>query len=391
MKTYNLLILILLCATGLYSQTGMDVVILQVEKNNTLLNALRQEKDARLVGNRTMLYPPNPEVEFNYLWGNPSNISDRIDLSVTQSFDFPTTYTFKKQIAHAKNDQAELWYEQSKRNILLETRLICLEIIHHNARINELKRRLKHAQSIENSVRMKYEKGESGLMDWNKAKLTLMSLTSEFELESIRKRNNLSELARLNGSIPLDFPDSTYEIIVLPADFDNWYAGIQHQIPYLALLEQQVLISRQEEKLAQALSLPRFFAGYMRESSKGDLLQGVTAGLTLPLWENKNAVKYIQLQSMANRDYAIDAGLQYYNQMKALYEKAVGLQNALNDFKSLMESMNNSLLLKKVYDSGELSLIEYMLELSVYYESIDRMLDTELELNLAVVRLNQFK
>ena len=75
---------------NLSSQNTIDNVLTEVEKNNTTLSSIRKNIDADKIGNKTGLLPKNPEAEFNYLWGNPSDIGNRTDFSIKQSFDFPT-------------------------------------------------------------------------------------------------------------------------------------------------------------------------------------------------------------------------------------------------------------------------------------------------------------
>lgn len=110
------------------AQTPVDSVLAMVERNNTTLPAYRKSADAMKIGNRTGLFPVNPEVEFNYLWGTPSATGDRTDFSVRQSFDFPSAYTFRNRISDLKNEQAELEYQKHRRDILLQARLLCVQL-----------------------------------------------------------------------------------------------------------------------------------------------------------------------------------------------------------------------------------------------------------------------
>ena len=87
---------------------------MEIEKNNTTLSALRKNTEAEKVGNKTGIYLQNPEVEFHYLWGNPSVLGNRTDISIKQTFDFPTAYRYKSQISNARNDQVELEYQKQQ-------------------------------------------------------------------------------------------------------------------------------------------------------------------------------------------------------------------------------------------------------------------------------------
>jgi len=98
--------------SNLYAQNSVETILSEVEKNNTSLSALRKGLDAEKIGNKTGIYIQNPEFEFHYLWGKPSELGNRTDLSITQSIDFPTAYTYHKQISNIRNEQVELEYQK---------------------------------------------------------------------------------------------------------------------------------------------------------------------------------------------------------------------------------------------------------------------------------------
>jgi hypothetical protein len=87
---------------------------------------------------------------------------------------------------------------------------------------------------------------------------------------------------------------------------------------------------------------------------------------------------------------ATDQKVQFYNRLKLLHAKAIGLQNNANDYKSKLQTFDSSELLKKALEKGEITLIDYILELSIYYESINKLLRSELEMNKTLAELNQY-
>ncbi len=80
----------------------------------------------------------------------------------------------------------------------------------------------------------------------------------------------------------------------------------------------------------------------------------------------------------------------YMSFILSLYAKAIGLQNNAIDYKSRLKDFNSTELLKKALDKGEITLIDYILELTIYYESINKLLRSELEMNKTVAELNQY-
>ena len=142
--------------SSLYPQGTIDSILLAIEKNNTALLALRKQIEAQKLENRTGILPRNPDVEFNYLWGSPVTIGNRTDLRVTQTFDFPTAYSYRNQIADVRNDQIELVYQKQLRSILLEARLLCVDLEYSDNLIREYENRVQNAGMIASSYKAKY-------------------------------------------------------------------------------------------------------------------------------------------------------------------------------------------------------------------------------------------
>lgn len=375
---------------GLSAQKSVDDILIQIEKNNTTLSALRKSIDAQKVGNKTGIFLQNPEVEFNYLWGNPSSIGNRTDFSIRQSFDFPTAYKFKNQISNSKNEQTELEYRKQQKELLLQARNICIDLIYTNALKLEYGKRLNHAQNIAKSYKSKFDAGDTNVLEYNKAQLNLLNLSNKMELLEIDRTALLLELIRLNGGLVIDFAESEFQSAIIPVDFEQWYTQAEQSNPILNWLKQEIEISNKQVSLNKALSLPKVQAGYMSETVVGQQFRGISVGLSIPLWENKNTVKYAKANTVALEAVVADNKVQLYNQLKTLHSKAISLQSNVTEYRSKLQSFNSSDLLKKALDKGEISLIDYIMELSIYYENVNKMLELNRDMNKAVAELNQY-
>lgn len=389
-KLIGLIISFYLFSSNVYSQSSVENILSEIKKNSTTLQALRKNADAEKIGNKTGIYLQNPEIEFNYLWGNPSAIGNRSDVRVTQTFDFPSAYKYKNRISENKNEQAELEYQKQKKELLLQTRLICNQLVFQNALKAELQERYNQAESISSAYKSKFDLGETNILEYNKAGLNLLNVEKELESVEIERNYLLSELKRFNGGIPIDFPDDSFQTVQIPIDFEQWYLEAEQNNPVLSWLKQEIEISENREKLNRAMSLPKLQTGYMSEKTVAEHFQGVTVGLSIPLWENKNIVKYAAAQTLALQSMAADNKLRFYNQLKTLHAKAVDIQKNASDYRSKLQTFNNSELLEKALDGGEINLIDYMLELSIYFESKTKVLEMEKELNNTLAELNQF-
>ena len=109
--------LLIAIAFPVMAQNEIETVLNQIEANSTTLGALREQIEAQKLDARTGIYLPNPEVEFNYLWGNPSVIGNRKDFSLTQSFDFPTAYSHREKISRLENANVDVMYKSERINL----------------------------------------------------------------------------------------------------------------------------------------------------------------------------------------------------------------------------------------------------------------------------------
>ena len=389
MKSIIITISIISITYNLHSQNNIEDILKEVEINNTTLSALRSSVEAQKLGNKTGNYLQNPEVEFQYLWSNPNSIGNRTDISIKQSFDFPTAYGYRNQISDIKNKQADLEYKKQRRELLLKVRIVCLDLIYTNSLKVEYATRLEHAKSVADSYSSKYDIGDCNILEYNKAQLNLFNISNELETIEIERVALLSELACLNGGKLIDFDVEKFPWIQLPQNFEQWYIVAESNNPLLAWLRQEIELSHKQIKYSKAMSLPKIDAGYMSERIVGEQFQGIVVGLSIPLWENKNTVKYAKGNTIAYESIWEDQKMQYFNHLRKLHSKAVGLQKSTNDYRNNLILFNSSELLGKALEKGQISLIEYIYELSMYYKNKDKLLDLELELNKIVAELNQ--
>ena len=211
-------------------------------------------------------------------------------------------------------------------------------------------------------------------------------------MENIRigKEELLSELTRLNGGNKVTLAAKEFNTPLLPSDFEQWYAEIQNNIPDRKIIDQEIELGKKQLQLSRASSYPGIQTGYMSEKVIGEQFQGITLGITLPLWEKKNSVKYDRANLMALNSARDDIDFSIFQYLKLLYEKSVSLRQSLDDYKSEYQQLQQTGLLDKALAAGEINIIEYYLQISVYYENMDRMLEMKRDLNKTLAELFYF-
>ena len=394
MKLQLITVLLVVMASGTWKlsaqATALDSLLWSVEQNNSLLAALRQQSEAEKAGNRTGLNPENPEMEYQYFWGNRAAGSNRTNYSLSQSFDFPTAYHHKRKVATAKNQQAELKYQLERNALMLEAKLLYIDIVCQRALVAEKNNQLEQMQQLTEAIQKSFDKGQASVLDLNTAKLNLLQFRKEVNLFTIEQERLLSELHRINGNQAIAITSTVLPATNLYADFEQWYEEVHHRNMELKYWGAETAISRASEKLQRSMNLPKLSTGYVAENMAAEKLQGIMVGISIPLWGNKNTVKQIKAQTVAAQAVERDEEIRYYNETQSHYNRAKQLMLMLEDSKEIFQSANNTQLLKKAFDLGEISLINYLKELSSYYEIASHIIETEKEYHRTVAVLNQW-
>jgi outer membrane protein TolC len=273
---------------------------------------------------------------------------------------------------------------------LHQTRLVCIELTYLNALKSEFGKRLENATQIANAYKLKFDIGDVSILEFNKAQVNLLNCSNDAKTNEVERNALLSELRSLNGGKEIDYSTLEYSQTALLPDFEQWYAQAEQGNPVLQWIQQEITISEKQKQLQSALNLPKFNAGYMSEKVVGEQFQGVSVGMSIPLWENKNTVKYAKAKTLALQSAEKDLKLQFYNQMKFQHSKAVSLQTNVALYRKELNAYSNADLLKKALDKGEISLSEYIFELSLQYESILKLLEMEQNQHKAYADLQRF-
>lgn len=381
-------LLLMLSAVSLTAQQNIDTLLSEIETNSSTLSALRQQIEAQKIGNKTDIYLPNPEVEYTYLWGKPSVLGNETDISVMQSFDFPTAYMHRSKIAGLENQHLELQYKSERINLLLQAKELLIQLAYYNALAQEYDTRLTNANRIATSYQSRFDKGDTNILERNKSQVNLTTVENELNNINIERQALLTQLKALNGGLDLSFNETTILSAPLPLAFDEWFAVAESQSPAMQYLSKQIDIDKEQIKLNRSLGMPKFSAGYASEKIVGEHFRGISVGVSIPLWENKNKVKHAKAQLRSAEAVLQDGKIQFYNHLQQLYAKSQGLQQNAAKYRQTLKSHNNESLLKKSLDLGEISLLTYLLEAEYYYDTVNKALEAERDYQLTLAELS---
>src|SRR5688500_15040977 len=120
MKKATIILIFALAVIHVKAQSGLDKILSEVERNNKSLSAEKQYFEAQKLSYKAGLNPENPRIEFDHLPGSPEGAGTQQDFSVTQGFDFPTSYGKRRAVSDEQITQADLQVSTFRQQLLLE-------------------------------------------------------------------------------------------------------------------------------------------------------------------------------------------------------------------------------------------------------------------------------
>ncbi len=390
MKRITFIILFTILAQWANAQVSFRNVLDSVAANNLQIKASAQNRDAEVAFTRTGLTPVDPQVEYGYFPGSNDVIGNKSTLSVSQSFYFPTVYSHKKNGAKLSGEKSGELHRFNTRTILIEAASQYIELVYLDKYAVELKKRATDAENIKTLVEKRLQAGDANQMEINKVRIEASRWANELSLNEARRTEKVQILAAMNGGRVFTLTNPEYPIWqLLPVD-SILSKAIQND-PVLKVMGYEQQIAGNNVKLQQSLGLPQFKAGYGQETIIDGSYRGVQAGISIPLWQNKNTVKYAESQHQATESSAFAYSQQLKSNIAAKYQVAVSLKNNFDGYREIAESIQNQDLLQKSLNSGNISVLEYYRELSSWYETYDRYLVSAKDYYLEMVVLKQYE
>lgn len=370
----------------------LSQILDSVEANNATLIALRREAEARKLENHTGITLADPEVGLKRMWDGAEQTGNMMELTISQSVDLSTALGKRKAVARQKDRLVDEEYRSLRIDVLLEAKLVCIDLVYYNALAAELDRRLEYARQVVEAEKRRLESGDTDVLSYNNVLLSLSALEAESARVEMETSVLATRLACLNGGRQLSFDAEEYASELLPDNFEQWYEEAIANSPALAVVREEREARRSELSLSKTMHLPTISGSYINERHlTGERSQGFAVGVNLPLWANKNQVRSARAALSAAEARESDAQLQVRSYMMEGYERVKGLQYTASLYHRALDEANNSAMLARAMEEGLISVLEYLQGLELYYDYLDRSLSADRDYYRALAELEAWK
>ena len=392
MKRFILTIALVSSAMAAGAQTSIKEVLRSVEANNKELQANRQMVTAQKLEAKLDNNLPDPSVSYTHQYGNKEGMGIQGELVASQSFDFPTVYVQKNKLSKAKGEGFDRQSAEIRQQILLQAKEVCLDLVLLNQQKNLLDIRRQNAEQLSALYETRLQNGDANVLEVNKINLELLNAKNEARMNEAARMAKLHELAMLNGGIEINFTDTAYLPVENPLSFvDLKQEAIPANRQLLSLQSEKAAALRQLS-VSKSLNLPGFELGYrLNTATGGERFNGFLVGISIPLFSNRNHVKQAKAQSLYTDLQLESATATIESDLLRLYNQSVALKTSIDEYSEVLKSQNNLALLNKAIQAGQISMIEYFVDVTTLYQSMQNHMQLQNEYQKVMAQLYKFK
>lgn len=353
----------------------INAVLKSVEQNNMELKALLKGNEAADIENKSQNTLEDLSIEYSPFFQSETSGIASSELVITQGFDFPTLYGARKKAGQLQRNVLDMQYQTARRDILVNAKKLCLDIINYNKQKQLLQERRKNADELLAMFELKFKNGDATSLELNKIKLDRMNLETELVQADTKHANAMQQLQALNGGLPIEVNMTEYP--QAPADDEvTMYEKAVATDWTVRTAQASVLAAEQDVKVNKQSWIPKFEIGYRRNTEGDNASNGFLIGGSIPLFSSKNKVKIAKarqteavMQHANARINAENSTRTMINQMKQLKASADAY-----DVPLMRQTLK---LLRTAVENGEISVTEYYVEADNIYKNMITYMDIE--------------
>ncbi len=392
MKQFIVITLLASAALSVNGQNSIDAVLRSIETNNKELQANNQLTVSKKLEAKLDNNLPDPSVSYVHQYGNREGMGIQGELVASQSFDFPSVYVQKNKLAKSKAASFDRQGAEFRQQILLQAKEICLDLVLLNQQRALLDQRRQNAEQLAELYAMRLETGDANILETNKIDLELLNAKTEARMNESARIAKLQELATLNGGIAIDFTDTTYMSDGDILSFEELCAEAVTSNPQLLTLKSEQVAARRQLSVNKSKSLPGFELGYrMNTATGGERFNGFLVGISIPLFSNRNNVKQAKAQALYTDLQLESTTTTVESELHQLYNQSVALKTSMDEYNTVLKSQNSLALLNKAIQTGQISMIEYFVDVTTFYQSMQNYMQLQNEYQKVMAQLYKYK
>lgn len=368
----------------------IDDVLTQVKQNNTQLKAAGARLDADQKSLKSSNNLPDPEVGGAYLFGK-GPLDDKWEIGISQQVEWPGVYSARSNAADALISALQHGYSAEQLEVLNQARSLCIDIVGYNNLIQFNQGVLNNLNRLFDTYNKALAHGEVSIIDVNKLKIERLLMQQKIDEATSLRTAAVEQLKGINGGIDIAGAESLSTYAPLPLlSLEQHLTQARSSSPLLA--KQNALVAAQSKNATATArqSLPSLSLGYRHVCEMGDHFNGISMGVSLPVFSNRGKKSAARASVFAAEMDASFTQNALESNIATCHQRATALKNQIGVYDNALSSTDNIAVLNKALNGGEMSLLNYLQELRYFVEAQAVMLSLQNDYNKTLAQLWQY-
>lgn len=341
-----------------------------ITSNNETLKADSINTQSQILSLQQKNNLTDPELDLSHQWGQ-RGIGNKWSVGVSQSFEWPGVYSARKKQINAEVEALIQNLSAQENELRMNIRNALIEYIYTRKLIALYNDQLARIDSLIIIYNRGAELGEISKLDVNKLKIERIAASRQLNEAQNTLTGHQQTITNLNGGKDCsnelatlsDFPN------VEPGNVNDYIQTAQIHDPSIQALTMQSEAIRHESNVVRQSYIPSFSVGYSHDYELGDHFNGVSIGLTLPIFSNRKKKSEIASRRTFIETTQEIVQSEIHNEIKTLYRQVVNLDTEINQYRAVIEDKDNIRLLNMALDAGQITLIDYLQQVNYFQQA----------------------
>lgn len=341
-----------------------------ITANNETLKADSINTQSQMLSLQQMNNLSDPELDLSHQWGQ-RGIGNKWSVGLSQSFEWPGVYSARKKQVSAEKGALTQNLLAKENELRMNIRNALIEYIYTRKLIALYDDQLARIDSLITIYNRGAELGEISRLDVNKLKIERIAASRQLNDAQNTLTQHQQTITNLNGgkdcsnelATLIDFPQ------IEPGNVSDYIQAAKMHDPNIQALTMQSEAIRHENDVVRQSYIPSFSVGYSHDYELGDHFNGLSIGLTLPIFSNRK-----KRSEVASRQTYIETTQEIlqseiHNEIKTLYRQVVNLDTEIDQYRAVIEDKDNIRLLNMALDAGQITLIDYLQQVNYFQQA----------------------
>ncbi len=375
------------------SSVDIDSLVSMISANNGSFTQEQASNAAIIQSMKTENNLPDPEVDFSHVW-KQKGAGTKYDFGVSQSFDWPGTYSARKKAVRTTALAMDYKSLQNLCDLRLQIKQTLLEAINSHRKISLYGEALATVDSLIRIVERNVEKREVSVLDANRLRIERIGFATKYNEASVAYNDACNRLVEFNGGKPCEdilklMERKEFSMSLRPlSEYLEECAVFDPRLSYNSMMSQAYA---DQAKAVRSSTLPGFSVGYKHVYELGDRFNGFSVAMSLPIVSGKGKRKAKEMEAEAFRLESELGDIEVNSRIVNEHSRAGVLKKQIDEYSAIFDKEDHIRLLNRAFEARQLRIADYLSDLIYFTDAKSDFYDLEYQYALQLASLDRFE